>query len=369
VTGNDFHYYENDSYMAYTDYESFDVMLAGSYAGRPQLSSLPFSSLHLGAGAQSDCDGCGLGQRYISFTQTQRAPGSTDYYDNAIEPIQDAGQVYDMLMQRIQLVCSNDSNQPATDNSQLLEALRRRKSVLDFKIDDINRAKTALGMDSEHARKLDEMLEGWRQTEVSVQAQIDQIESGGPGGTTQICPTLSRPNGNGQGERDLDDLSPVHDQMISLIKLAFEWDLTRVVAFTLSGASSGQRWSSQGITSAHHSLEHSGETAQLNLIDSYFSQKYADLLSALESIDDGGGQTGLYNSVVLLGQECWSDGGHYMRDIPYVVAGNAGGAFEPGRIIDAGGRSNNDMMVSIQNACGISSSTWGKASLNQGPII
>jgi hypothetical protein len=30
-----------------------------------------------------------------------------------------------------------------------------------------------------------------------------------------------------------------------------------VVAFTLSGASSGQRWPSQGVTQAHHTLEHS----------------------------------------------------------------------------------------------------------------
>ena len=38
--------------------------------------------------------------------------------------------------------------------------------------------------------------------------------------------------------------------MIGLIKLAFEWDLTRVVAFTLSGASSGQTLPSRGVTSA-----------------------------------------------------------------------------------------------------------------------
>jgi hypothetical protein len=58
-----------------------------------------------------------------------------------------------------------------------------------------------------------------------------------------------------------------------------------------------------------------------------------------------------------------------MRDIPFVLAGNGGGAWETGRVVQAGGRSNNDLMVSIQNACGIASTTWGKASLNQGPII
>jgi hypothetical protein len=354
--------------MAYTDHESFDVMLANHYKSQAALGTLPFSSLHLGAGAQSDCDSCGLGQRYISFKKTQRGPGSTDYYENAIAPVQDAGQVYDMLMQRIQLVCSTDSNQPQTDNTKLLEALRRRRSVLDFRLDDVKRAKNALGMDSEHARKLDALLDGWRETEISLDAQIAQAESGTTG-TSEICPDPSRPTGNGQQENDLDELSVVHDQMIGLIRLAFEWDLTRVVAFTLSGASSGQRWSSQGISQAHHSLEQAGDTTKLNQIDSYFSEKYALLLSELAAIDDGEGTNGLFNSAVLLGQECWSNGGHYMTDIPYVLAGNAGGAFETGRVVAAGGRSNNDLMISIQNACGVTSNTWGRADLCQGPII
>jgi hypothetical protein len=48
VTGHSFHYSQNDSYYAYTDYESIDVAIANSYASRPLLSDLPFSSLHIG---------------------------------------------------------------------------------------------------------------------------------------------------------------------------------------------------------------------------------------------------------------------------------------------------------------------------------
>ena len=69
----------------------------------PALASLPFASLHLGVGAQSDADNVGLGQRYISYRKRQT--GDTQY-GNAIEPIQDAGQVYDMLMQRVNVLCA-----------------------------------------------------------------------------------------------------------------------------------------------------------------------------------------------------------------------------------------------------------------------
>lgn len=370
VTGHSYHYYESDAYMAYTDHQSFDVMLGDHYASRTSddVSKLPFSRLHLGAGAHSDCDSCGLGQRYISYTN--RTAGNTQYYSNAIEPVQDVAQVYAMMMERVNLVCSSDSNQPNADREKLLAALKRKKSLLDFRVEDIESAKRALGVDSEHAQKFDGLLEGWRETERTVDAQILAAEAGAPVGAQQ-CPTSAALGGNGNNKKDLDDLSPVHDAMIDLVKLAFEWDLTRVVALTLSGASSGQRWSSQGITSAHHSMEHSNNVAGLNKMGEYTSQKFARLLASLKEIDDGEGKSALYNSAVLLGMECWSDSsnGHYLKDIPFVLAGQAAGAFETGRVVQAGGRNNNDIYVAIQNAAGIDSSSFGLESLCQGAII
>ena len=367
VTGNSYHYYENDSYMAYTDHESIDITIANHYQTLPALANLPFSSLHLGAGARSDCDSCGLGQRYISFRQRQAGDG---YYGNAIEPIQNAGQVYDSLMQRVNLICSGASNQPGSDNDKTLAALYRKKSLVDFRLADIAEAKRTLGMDSEHARKLDGLVAGWRDVESATQSQIDALGSGVPPGSVPQCPAGStRPGGNGEGMNDCDDLSPVHDQMVDLIQLAFAWDLTRVVAFTLSGASSGHRWSSRGIDRAHHSLEHGGDVAGLNVMGTYFSEKFARLLAALKRTDDGDGHTALYNSTIILGMECWSDGGHYLRDIPYILAGQGAGKFTTGRIVDAGGRNNNDLLISALNASGIQSEVYGLESLCQGPIV
>jgi hypothetical protein len=366
VTGNEYRYSENDSYYAYTDHPSIDIAIADSYKSRAMLSSLPIPSLHVGAGAHSDADNVGLGQRYISYRARQSGDSQ---YGNAIEPIQDAGQVYDQLMQRIQVLCSRDSNQPATDMSALRAALARRKSLVDFRLQDIADAKVALGMDSEHAHKLDGLVEEWRAVESGVSAELAAVDSGGGG--TQACPTGERPDGNGNDELNCDDLSPVHDQMCDLIKLAFEWDLTRVAAFTLSGASSGARMPSRGVDRAHHSLEHSNDVEGQNIMGTYYAEKFARLLSNLQSIDDGMGQTGLYNSAVILGMECWSDSsnGHYLEDIPFILAGQGGGAFESGRIVDANGRSNNDLLISVQNACGIPDDVFGLQELCEGPIV
>jgi hypothetical protein len=180
-----------------------------------------------------------------------------------------------------------------------------------------------------------------------------------------------KPTGNGTKVLNCDQLSPVHDQMISLIKLAFQWDLTRVVAYTLSGASSGQSMPSRGITQAHHTLEHSGNIPGLFTMGTFYAEKFAELLAALKGIDDGQGQSALYNSSVILGMECWSNSssGHYLTNIPFILAGQGGGKFQTGRIVDAAQRNNNDLLISVQNAAGIDSSVFGLASLCKGPIV
>ncbi|HKO51248.1 MAG TPA: DUF1552 domain-containing protein [Polyangiaceae bacterium] len=368
TTGNSYHYSKNDSYYAYTDNESIDVAIANHYQTIPALASLPFPSLHIGAGAHSDADNVGLGQRYISFRK--RKTGDSQY-GNAIEPIQNAGQVYDALMQRITLLCSGVSNQPGTDNSQLRAVLNRRKSMLDFRTQDIESAKRALGMDTEHAAKFDGLLDGWREIEKATSAELAALDSGGTPGTVGACPSSARPTGDGQNKNDLDQLSSVHDQMIDLITLAFQWDLTRVVAFTLSGASSGQRWPAQGVQKAHHTLEHSNDIPGQNTMGTYYAGKFARLLTQLKSVDDGGGQTALHNSSVVLGMECWSDSssGHYLTDIPFMLAGQGGGAFQTGRIVDAAGRSNNDLLVSVQKASSIQSDVFGLPNLCKGAIV
>jgi hypothetical protein len=365
-TGNSYKYFQNDAYFAYTDNESIDVRIANHYQTRADLKDVPLKSLHIGGGAHSDADHVGVGSRFISFRN--RMPGDTRY-GNAIEPIQDAGRVYDLLIETGARSCLAQSNQPRGDSAKINAILARRSSVLDFMIADVKDAKRRFGMDTEHAHKLDGLLESWSESEKSAR----KIAAGQEPASvkSKACPSLVRPTANGANKHNLDQLSPVHDQMISMIKFAFELDLTRVVAFTLSGGSSGQTWPSRGVHAAHHTLEHNGDVASLVKLDTYYSEKFAGLLTALKSVDDGGGKSALYNSSVLLGMECWSNSssGHYLTNIPFVFAGQGGGRFQTGRIVNAGGRNNNDLHISCLNAAGVQTNSFGLASLCKGPII
>jgi len=268
-------------------------------------------------------------------------------------------------MERVNLLCSGSSNQPATDTTKVRAALGRKQSLIDFRLADIAEAKKVLGMDSAHAHQLDGLVDGWREVEKANTAEIAGLDAGtsggSGGGSTAACPTGARPTGNGTKKLNCDDLSPIHDQMIGLVKLAFEWDLTRVVAYTLSGASSGQSMPSRSVTKAHHTLEHSNDVNGLFTMGTFYAEKFAGLLAALKGINDGNGQTALYNSAVILGMECWSNSssGHYLTDIPFILAGQGAGKFQTGRIVDAQKRNNNDLLISVQNACGIASNTKG----------
>ena len=366
-TGNSYKYTSNDAYFAYTDNESIDIRIANHYQSRADLKDVPLKSLHLGGGAHSDADHVGVGNRYISFRNREK--GDTRY-GNAIEPIQDAGQVYDMLMRTAAASCSAQSNQSRGDGEKMTAALTRRASVVDFILADIKDAKRRFGMDTEHARKLDGLLESWSQSEQSAR-RTTEVPKASAKSNAAACVASSRPDGKGANKHNLDQLSSVHDQMIAMIKFAFETDLTRVVAFTLSGGSSGQTWPSRGVHKAHHSLEHSGDVESLVKLDTYYSEKFAGLLTALKSVDDGGGKSALYNSSVLLGMECWSNNssGHYLTNIPFIFAGQGGGRFKTGQIINAGGRNNNDLHIACQNAAGIKSQTFGLESLCKGAII
>lgn len=366
VTGHQLKYTSNDSYYAYTDYESIDIRIARDYKLRGDLANLPFSSLHLGAGAQSDADNVGLGQRYISFRARQTGDST---YGNAIAPIQNAGQVYDSLMSRVNLLCAPSSSQPAADVEKMRLALQQKKSVLDLKLKDIQDAQAKLGLDTEHARKLDGLLDGWREAEKLVSTQLADLSTGTGTSTGKACPVMTRPTGDGAGKQNLDQLGPVADQMTSMIQLAFQWDLTRVVALTLSGASCGQYSPNRGVSSAHHSLEHAGNLASLAKVDAYYAEKFAGLLTALKAVDDGSGMNGLYNSSVVFGMECWSAGDHSLKNIPFMLAGRGGGKFTTGTTVDAAGRSNNDLLLSCLRASGIQDATFGLASLCKGPIV
>ena len=65
----------------------------------------------------------------------------------------------------------------------------RKQSLLDFRLADIADAKRALGMDSEHAHKLDGLVDGWREVEKANAAELAALEERRRPARAMACPT------------------------------------------------------------------------------------------------------------------------------------------------------------------------------------
>ena len=91
------------------------------------------------------------------------------------------------------------------------------------------------------------------------------------------------------------------------------------------------------VSEGHHSLSHHRNNADLiqkvALIDRFYAERFADFLKLLESKQDADGQTILHNSMIVYG--CGNSDGnrHTHSDLPVVLAGNGGGALNPGRYV------------------------------------
>jgi hypothetical protein len=83
----------------------------------------------------------------------------------------------------------------------------------------------------------------------------------------------------------------------------------------------------------------------------WFVEQFAYLLDQLKARPEGAG-TMLDNSLVLLCSEISDGNTHSHDDMPFILAGGAGGALRTGRLFDYGGRRHSDLLGTIAHATG-----------------
>jgi len=113
-------------------------------------------------------------------------------------------------------------------------------------------------------------------------------------------------------------------------------------------------------------------------IDLWHQGKFARLLSKLDSYVEAGGRTVLDNSVIMYTNELSNGRAHSFMDLPYILAGSAGGYFKQGEYVRLGREQNpggddqvaphNKLLNTIVNAMGIQSE-WFGAAQSAGPTL
>lgn len=272
---------------------------------------------------------------------------------NPLPPIQDPRETYAQLFA--------DFTVPGAE----LEAKRRRrKSVLDGVLRQFRTVRTQVS--AEDRAKLDAHYTMVRDIERRLDA----------GGALQ-CTMPAAPSFTGDANNGL-HMDTVTDLQIDMLVAALACDQTRVATLQMSSGANNIRFNhldggqnAQISNSDDHSLSHAGPSstnAQEAWIvrKQWYSSKFARLLAGLKAIPEDGG-TVLDNTVILWASDIAVGQTHSQDNMPFVLAGGAGG-WQTGRYVDFGGASHNDLLVSLGQAMGLPLTTFGDANYCTGPL-
>lgn len=201
-----------------------------------------------------------------------------------------------------------------------------KKSVIDFVQQDAKAMQKYLGRSDRH--KLDEYLTGVRE----IERQIEKAEAMG----LPVDPGVPAPDATPDSYKE--QLRLMFDMMV----LAFKTDSTRISTFLMAHDGSNRSFQEIGVSDGHHNISHHQKNPsnleKIAKIDAFYMEQLAYFLTKMKTTKDVDGQSLLHNSMIVYGG-CISDGDrHNHDDLPILVAGNAGGAFNPGRHLDLGER-------------------------------
>jgi hypothetical protein len=204
----------------------------------------------------------------------------------------------------------NDANRTERD------ALRR--SILDYVREDS--MALARGLGAGDRRRLDDYMTAIRDIEQRIEraASFPRV----PRPELAIEPGIPR------------DFQEHCRLMCDLIVLAFRADITRIGTFVLMNELSDRSFPEQGIREGHHGITHQGVPGypQLTLVNRLHLRQLAYLLGRLKSVQEGSG-TLLDHCLVCYGSALSDGNGHSKRNLPILLAGNAGGTVRTGRHI------------------------------------
>lgn len=240
------------------------------------------------------------------------------------------------------------------DPRRLAEIVAQRQTVLDAVMDDYRRLNGQLG--AEDRRRLDAHLTAIREVEGRISATD----------TTSACEPPATPG---------TDLSypEAGRAMLDMMVMSMACELTPVTSMQWSTAQGGTRFSWLGSDRGHHDLSHDGDSNTdtqntIAAINHWYAEQMAYLLDRMKAIPEADGGTLLDHSVVLWCNELGKGNSHDKRDIPYVLAGKAGGALRTGRYLRYGSEPHGDLFVSILQALGIDESSFGDPDYCNGPL-
>ena len=220
---------------------------------------------------------------------------------------------------------------------------RDRRSMLDYLHSDAQSLSSRLG--SADQLKLDQYLTAVRELE----RQIDFAES-------QVCAPGEIPGA-------AEDLPTKVRQMLDLLVLALQCDLTPVATYMLGNAGSNRAMPHLGISEGHHTLSHHQNNPdmidQLVRIAAWEVEQVGYLLNRLAAIPEGSGDL-LDQTLLFFSSEVEDGNRHRHHNLPVLLAGGEGMGLTQGlhqRVPDTTPIAN--LFVAIARQMGLDTESFG----------
>jgi hypothetical protein len=235
-----------------------------------------------------------------------------------------------------------------------------RKSMLDFVHKDFTAVRSELG--SAERLRLDQH-----------EAMLREIEQrlANPGGLGATCKAPGAP-------ATLDVRANANAPMLGKLQTdlavaALACDLTRVVSLQWTHSVGQLTFPWLGLSDRQHDLSHEGDSnleakEKLIKMNHWYAQQFAYLLGELKKVPEGPNGSMLDNTLVVWGNELGKGNSHTRNDIPFLLAGRAGGAVRAGQLLTFKDRPHNDLLATICRAMGLPQTTFGDMRFNTGLI-
>jgi hypothetical protein len=206
----------------------------------------------------------------------------------------------------------------STDRTAREARRRQHKSILDSVSAKLEDLRNQLGPQDQ--AKVNEYTEAIRDVERRIQRAEEQRDL--------ELPTIEQPQG----------APPVFEDhlklMLDLQLLAFQSDLTRVIAFMLGKEQSARPYPQIGVPEAHHPLSHHNDRpeliAHMSKINRYHVELFSQYLTKLRATPDGDG-TLLDHLTILYGSGISNSTRHSGDNLPILVVGGGSGTLKGGR--------------------------------------
>ena len=156
----------------------------------------------------------------------------------------------------------------------------------------------------------------------------------------------------------------VGEANLAMMAAAATCDLSPVLVHQWGSGQDTRVFTELGLTDGHHALSHEPLTdaeaaAKLTAINTWYAERFADLLDRLSAVDAGDGGSLLDHSAVLWCNELGNAYIHEAANIPYVLAGRCGGSLDTGRFLQFDYRGHGELLAAIGQALGLGTTSFG----------